>query len=82
MNPLVDLPPTEWLMRKMAQNLHIQTATWLVSRGLTEDAGPSETRMLGTTMESIYFGSCWQAPVHASRPKGGGWVVTTRGEPD
>jgi glycosyltransferase involved in cell wall biosynthesis len=27
-----DLSRTEWLLRKMGQNLHMQTATWLVSR--------------------------------------------------
>jgi glycosyltransferase involved in cell wall biosynthesis len=41
-----DLSPTEWLMTKMAQNLHMQTATWLVSRELTEAAGPWDTRLL------------------------------------
>ncbi len=35
-----DLTPAEWLIRKMGQNLHMQTATWLVSRELTEAAGP------------------------------------------
>jgi len=35
-----DLSPEEWLIRKMGQNLHMQTATWLVSRELTEAAGP------------------------------------------
>lgn len=35
-----DLSPVEWLIRKMANNLHMQTATWLVSRQLTEAAGP------------------------------------------
>lgn len=35
-----DLSPAEWLIRKLAQNLHMQTATWLVSRKLTEEAGP------------------------------------------
>lgn len=42
-----DLSPVEWLIRKMAQNLHMQTATWLVSRQLTEAAGPWDTRLLG-----------------------------------
>lgn len=42
-----DLSPAEWLMRKMGQNLHMQTATWLVSRTLTEAAGPWDTRLLG-----------------------------------
>lgn len=42
-----DLSPAEWLLRKMAQNLHMQTATWLVSRELTEVAGPWNTQLLG-----------------------------------
>jgi len=42
-----DLPPAEWLIRKMSQNLFMQTATWLVSRELTEAAGPWNTRLLG-----------------------------------
>jgi glycosyltransferase involved in cell wall biosynthesis len=41
-----DLSPVEWLMRKMGQNLHMQTATWLVSRELTEAAGPWNTQLL------------------------------------
>jgi hypothetical protein len=40
-----DLSPTEWLYRKMSQNLHMQTATWLVSRELTEAAGPWNTEL-------------------------------------
>jgi glycosyltransferase involved in cell wall biosynthesis len=42
-----DLPPAEWLVRKMGQNLHMQTATWLVSREMTEAAGPWNTALLG-----------------------------------
>lgn len=42
-----DLSPAEWLLRKMDQNLHMQTATWLVSRELTEAAGPWNTNLLG-----------------------------------
>jgi GT2 family glycosyltransferase len=42
-----DLSQTEWLIRKMANNLHMQTATWLVSRELTEAAGPWNTKLLG-----------------------------------
>lgn len=41
-----DLSPTEWLLRKMGQNLYMQTATWLVSRELSEATGPWDTRML------------------------------------
>ena len=33
-------------MRKMEQNAFMQTATWLVSRELTEAAGPWDTRLL------------------------------------
>ena len=40
-----DLSPVEWLVRKMGQNLHMQTATWLVSRELTEAAGPWDNRL-------------------------------------
>ena len=40
-----DLSPVEWLLGKMGQNLHMQTATWLVSRELTEAAGPWDTRL-------------------------------------
>jgi len=42
-----DLSPVEWLLRKMGQNLHMQTATWLVSREITKAAGPWDTRLLG-----------------------------------
>src|SRR4051794_29100360 len=42
-----DLPTLEWLLRKLEQNLHMQTATWLVSRELTEAAGPWNTTLLG-----------------------------------
>jgi glycosyltransferase involved in cell wall biosynthesis len=41
-----DLSPVEWLLRKMGQNLHMQTATWLVSRELTEAAGPWNPQLL------------------------------------
>ena len=41
-----DLMPVEWLLRKMGENLHMQTATWLTSRSLAEAAGPWDTRML------------------------------------
>jgi glycosyltransferase involved in cell wall biosynthesis len=41
-----DLSPIEWLLRKMGLNLYMQTATWLVSRELTEASGPWDTRML------------------------------------
>jgi glycosyltransferase involved in cell wall biosynthesis len=42
-----DLSPVEWLLRKWEQNLHMQTATWLVSRELTEAAGRWDTRLMG-----------------------------------
>ena len=41
-----DLSPAEWLFTKMKRNLHMQTATWLTSRELTEAAGPWDTRLL------------------------------------
>jgi glycosyltransferase involved in cell wall biosynthesis len=42
-----DLSPVEWLLRKMGQNVYMQSATWLVSRELTEAAGPWDTSLLG-----------------------------------
>lgn len=42
-----DLSPAEWLLRKMEQNVFMQTGTWLVSRELTDAAGPWDTRLLG-----------------------------------
>jgi glycosyltransferase involved in cell wall biosynthesis len=41
-----DLSPTEWLIHKMGENLHMQTATWLVSRELTEAAGPWNAKLV------------------------------------
>jgi glycosyltransferase involved in cell wall biosynthesis len=40
-----DLSPVEWLLRKMSENIHMQNATWLVSRELAEAAGPWNTRL-------------------------------------
>ncbi|MBV8586136.1 MAG: glycosyltransferase [Verrucomicrobia bacterium] len=41
-----DLSPVEWLLRKMSQNLHMQTATWLTPRELMEAAGPWDERLV------------------------------------
>jgi glycosyltransferase involved in cell wall biosynthesis len=41
-----DLAPVEWLLRKLSENLHQQTATWLTSRELADAAGPWDTRMI------------------------------------
>jgi len=41
-----DLSPVEWLLRKMGENLHMQTATWLTSRELVEAAGPWDSTLL------------------------------------
>ena len=37
--------PVEWLRRKMADNLHMSNSTWLVSRELTEAAGPWDPQL-------------------------------------
>ena len=42
-----NLSVVEWLVRKMSLNLHMQTATWLVSRKVAEAAGPWDTKLLG-----------------------------------
>ena len=41
-----DLSPVEWLLRKMGENEHMQTATWLTSRELAKAAGPWDTRLI------------------------------------
>lgn len=40
-----DLSPAEFLLRKLEQKAFMQTAVWLVSRELTEAAGPWDTSM-------------------------------------
>jgi glycosyltransferase involved in cell wall biosynthesis len=40
-----DLTPLEWLTRKMGNNLHMAINSWLVSRELTEAAGPWDLRL-------------------------------------
>jgi hypothetical protein len=42
-----DLAPVEWVIRKWTDNLHMQTATWLVSRELCEAGGAWNTQLLG-----------------------------------
>src|ERR1044071_2805284 len=40
-----DLTPLDWFLRRMRDNLHMQTATWLVNRKLTEEVGPWDVRL-------------------------------------
>ncbi len=40
------LSPVDWFVKKMSENLYMQTATWLTSRELTQAAGPWDTRLL------------------------------------
>jgi glycosyltransferase involved in cell wall biosynthesis len=42
-----DLSPIEWMLKKWEGNHHMQTATWLVSRELTNSAGPWDLRLMG-----------------------------------
>jgi glycosyltransferase involved in cell wall biosynthesis len=42
-----DLSAVEWLLRKMRENLFMQTATWLTSRKLANLAGPWDLRLMG-----------------------------------
>jgi glycosyltransferase involved in cell wall biosynthesis len=42
-----NLSPVEWLCRKCEQGVFMQTACWLVSRELSDAAGPWNTRLLG-----------------------------------
>jgi len=50
-----DQSPTEWMLRKMGENLFMQTATWLVSRELTEAAGQWDVRLRGNDDDGEYF---------------------------
>ena len=50
-----NLTPLEWLLRKWENNLHMQTATWLVSRELTAAAGPWNTNLLGDDDGEYFF---------------------------
>jgi glycosyltransferase involved in cell wall biosynthesis len=40
-----DLSPVEWLLRKMNEGIHMQNATWLVSREVAQAAGPWDTTL-------------------------------------
>ena len=40
-----DLSPIQWLLRKFKHGFYMPEATWLVSRELTETAGPWDTRL-------------------------------------
>ena len=40
-----DLSPVDWLLRKMNDNVHMQNATWLMSRQLVEAVGPWDKRL-------------------------------------
>jgi len=40
-----DLAPAEWLYRKLAHDIYLQTATWLTSRELVTAAGPWNTEL-------------------------------------
>lgn len=48
-------PQAEWLFRKIGENLYMQTSTWLVSRELTEAAGPWDVRLSGNDDDGEYF---------------------------
>jgi glycosyltransferase involved in cell wall biosynthesis len=50
-----DLSPLEWLLRKWENSVHMQTATWLVSRELTEAAGPFDTQLLNDDDGEYFF---------------------------
>ena len=50
-----DLSPIEWVILKLRDNLWMQTDAWLVSRELSQLAGPWDTR-LWTDDDGEYFG--------------------------
>ena len=73
-----DLSPVEWLTRKMELNLHMQTATWLVSRELTEAAGPWNTRLLGDDDGEYLLPRAAAERWRPVRPNGQGVLSTIR----
>lgn len=50
-----NLSPIEWLLFKLGSNLFMQTATWLVSREVTEAAGPWDIRLVPNDDDGEYF---------------------------
>ena len=48
-----DLSPMEWLLRKWEKNLHMNPATWLVGRELTDSAGRWDTRRRSSALPPI-----------------------------
>jgi glycosyltransferase involved in cell wall biosynthesis len=49
-----DLSPVEWFIKECSYNAHMQTATWLISRELSENAGPWDNR-LGSNDDGEYL---------------------------
>ena len=49
-----DLSPTEWLLRKLGNNLYMQTATWLVSRELSRQL-VNGIPAWSTTMTAVFL---------------------------
>ena len=68
------LSPVEWLLRKMSQNLHMQTATWLTSRELAEAAGPWDTRLLSDDDGEYFCRVLWHPKVPALYPETGSFI--------
>jgi glycosyltransferase involved in cell wall biosynthesis len=49
-----DLTPVEWLLNKLTEDSYMQTGTWLVTRKLTDAAGPWDTGQLSND-DGEYF---------------------------
>lgn len=58
-----DLSPKEWLLRKLEDDVYMQTSAWLVSRELTEVAGPWNTQLSGDD-DGEYFCRVLRASDH------------------
>jgi glycosyltransferase involved in cell wall biosynthesis len=72
-----DLSPVEWLLRKMGENLHMQTATWLMSRELAEAAGPWDTRLLSDDDGEYYCRVLLASQGTRFVPRTGVWYRST-----
>ena len=53
--PFVKTYSLEWLLRKMGESIHMQNATWLVSRELVTAAGHWDTQLRRTTKTRDFF---------------------------
>lgn len=75
-----DLSPVEWMIRKLSENVFMTNSAWLVSRKLTEEAGPWDER-LHKDQDGEYFARVMAAS-HAVRFVPDAWMYYRRSSAD